>query len=75
MPTQENALARLALAAHYEYQELGNDRFFAEGGVFIRNRAAPEIMDANFVSQIHKDADLDRLLDKAREVYTASRFL
>lgn len=44
--------ARRAIAVCQAFQALGNERFEADGAVFIRNREIPAIWDANHVTQV-----------------------
>ena len=66
-------LARRVLAVDQAYLALGNERFQAEGATFIRNRAAPEMRDANHVSQVTASTpeEVDRLLARAEQEFAS----
>jgi GNAT superfamily N-acetyltransferase len=51
---------------------LGHHIFQAEGAIFVVNPSIPSIYDANFVydGTASSDAEIDRLLDRARREYT-----
>lgn len=57
-------LARRALAVNQAFLALGNERFQAEGAVFVRNRALPEVRNCNHVAHVTASTPegIDRLL-------------
>jgi GNAT superfamily N-acetyltransferase len=64
-------LARSALAVNQAYLALGNERFEAEGAIFIRNRETPAIWDANHVTAVTATTQdqIERLLERVEREY------
>jgi GNAT superfamily N-acetyltransferase len=64
--------ARSALAVNQAWQALGNERFQADGATFIRNRAVPDIRDANHVTHVTASTpqQIDRLLARVEREFT-----
>lgn len=62
---------RAALATNQAYHALGNERFQADGAVFIRNRQTPAIWDANHVTQVTASTsqEIERLLARVEREY------
>jgi len=65
------AAARTALAVNQAFHALGNERFEADGAIFIRNRETPAIWDANHVTQVTASTpqEIERLLERAEREY------
>ena len=57
-------LARRALAVNQAFLALGNERFEAEGAVFVRNRSLPAERNCNHVAHVTAATpeEIDRLL-------------
>lgn len=64
-------LLRRAFAVNQAWLALGNERFVAAGGTFVRNRDVPQVRDANHVAHVTAatDADVDALLARAEEEF------
>lgn len=64
-------LIRRALAVNEANLALGHETFFAEGGMFVRGRAYPDIRDANHVAHVVAATpnEIDRLLRRVEEEF------
>jgi GNAT superfamily N-acetyltransferase len=67
--------ARTALAVNEAFHALGNQRFEADGAIFIRNREIPAIWDANHVMQVTASTPeaIERLLERVEREYAGFR--
>lgn len=63
--------SRKALAVNQALLALGNERFEADGAIFIRNRSLPEIRDANHVAHVTASSpdEIDRLLARVEREF------
>ena len=68
---QRQADAVAALKVSHEGLALGNERFEAEGGTFVRNRSTPGIQNANQVTDVTASTlgEIDRLLRRVEEEF------
>ena len=75
--SRREADAIAALRVSGAWQALGNERFEADGGIFIRNRNAPGIRDANHVTEITASTpyEIDRLLDRTEREFAGYEHL
>ena len=64
-------LARRAVAVTQKMFELGNERFEAEGALFVRNRSMPALHEANHVSRVSAATPqaIGRLLARAEREF------
>jgi GNAT superfamily N-acetyltransferase len=64
-------LSRRAIAVCRAHQALGNERFEADGAVFIRNRETPAVWDANYVTEVTASTphEIERLLERVEREY------
>lgn len=67
--------ALAAVIVDEEFMVLGNERFEAEGAMFIRNRQAPDIWDANHVAHVTAATpdEIERLLARIDEEFANHR--
>ena len=63
--------ARATVETDEGYMALGNERFKAEGAVFVRNREIPEIWDANHVGHVTASTprEIERLLERVEREF------
>ncbi len=68
---QSNLLYRVLEASH-AFVALSNESFVAEDAAFVRNRAVPQVWDANHVSNVRvpTPAGFDRLLARIEEEFS-----
>ena len=64
-------LIRRALAVNEANLALGHETFFADGAMFVRNAAAPDIRDANHVAHVVAATpnEIDKLLRRVEEEF------
>ncbi len=64
-------LIRRALAVNQAFLALGNERFEAEGAVFVRNRSLPAVRDCNHVAHVTASTpeEIDRLLARVEREF------
>lgn len=64
-------LIRRALAVNQAFLALGNERFEAEGAVFVRNRSLPAVRNCNHVAHVTASTseEIDRLLARVEREF------
>ena len=70
-----NELTRQAIAVNQANLALGSEVFQAEGATFVRNRACPEVHDANYVTQVQAESpeEIERLLRRVELEFVATK--